>query len=1253
MRSDRDKRTDSEREIDEFLSSFETPVEELSADINSYLDDNDFAASDTITTDRIKFRFETPENAASFEPKPADTVSVIKNKPEKESAGSSSEDDFLADYTPAAVSGSASFDDDPALLFEDTASEHAGETVLNIEDDSAGGLSDESFENTLVSRITDTLYMEPISDQTVPEETVSVSAVQVPEEVSSSAEITENAETAENTETSETAEASAVVTASAAAAVSEEAAEKASGKKGRNKKSKAEKTADKSAAAPYKKGLGAALFLKPNPDYDPSQGKTYKKGNKTIRNKPMKVSFGKIIRDFVVVGLLCVLAGVIAFMSIVSTAPKINPKEIYSVIDTSSIIYDDQGKQVDTVFYTENRKIVPYSDMPEDLINAFVAIEDKTFWKHHGFNWTRMIGAVLSSVTGGGRISGTSTITQQLSRNVYLADIKSQRSIKRKVIEMYYAAKIEHALSKEEIIEAYLNTIYLGHGCYGVNAAAKTYFSKSVGDLSLIQCASLAALPQSPDTYALLRFADNASDISEDAKVIVKEPDTIVTNDISKDRRDLTLSLMLNQGYITQEQYDDNVGLSLNTFIEPTISSTNGTYSYFREYLVDTVIADLMEKYGMDYATAEHKVYTNGLQIYSTMDRTAQKTIVKEFKKSDNFPSISAIYKTDENGNMLNNDNKIALYNYDHFFDDDGNFTLSGKKNVRINDDGSVTIMKDRHLNIYQTEVDGGTDYSLEFKDYYMISKDNVYSIQGGYINVPTDYKSMDGDGNLVISADYFTDPLYEGSMKIDGDKLIITDDAYSLASRSIQPQAAMVIVGVGTGEVKAMVGGRTFKGQKLLNRAINPRQPGSSIKPLAVYGAALQKSYELAEGKQKWEIVDYGIDKQGKRGWGDYITVHSSVEDERTHIEGKDWPNNVTKSFSGKNTFKTAIQKSINTCAVKILLQVGAEYSMDQLHRFGITTAVDDASNPTNDINPAALALGAMCEGVKPLEMALAYASFPGGGKLNTPVCYTKVLDRNGEVLLESNSTQTEALNEGVAWIMTDVLKSVVRANGYDISEVVTGGKTGTTNDQYDIWFDGFTPTYAASLWIGTDQNVEMSSMSTVAAHLWAKIMKQIPKATEGEYAAQPSNVINVGGEYFTKGTETGLTSWSMAEQKKKERAAAKKKWLKEREKHKKWVDEVGHYKVIHHDAVTHEEKVLVTDAWDEEVTVGTGEYDEEGNEIMKTEIKHHDAVYETRTVEDSPAYDETTKEWVVDKKGYWEYEKGWRDGDFKYKGD
>jgi penicillin-binding protein 1A len=320
------------------------------------------------------------------------------------------------------------------------------------------------------------------------------------------------------------------------------------------------------------------------------------------------------------------------------------------------------------------------------------------------------------------------------------------------------------------------------------------------------------------------------------------------------------------------------------------------------------------------------------------------------------------------------------------------------------------------------------------------------------------------------------------------------------------------------------MVGTRNNKGEKLFNRATNPRQPGSSIKPLSVYSPALQKSYEYQKKGKKFPFKDTGYDSQGKRGWGDYITAISSVRDEKMVVNGKVWPQNFSRTYTGNKTFRTAIQQSINTCAVKILAQIGVEYSMDMVKKFGITTMVDDTSEPYNDVNLAALGLGAMTEGVTPLEMALAYATFPNGGVRNSGICYTKVTDGDGKVLLKGESKETKVMDKGVAFIMTDVLQTVVSdgiAFNAAISGERVGGKTGTTDQTWDIWFDGFTPKYAAALWIGTDDNTELNTTSSTAAALWGKIMGQVKRAKGGTYKSKPDNVILKNGEYFTKGTQ------------------------------------------------------------------------------------------------------------------------------------
>ena len=918
--------------------------------------------------------------------------------------------------------------------------------------------------------------------------------------------------------------------ASQASANAEDVSSNKGGK--RNKKNKSKTKGSKNNRGSFLtrliKGNGEPLkdrlFLKENPYYNKSLGASVVVNGKKVKNTPKVLSKGKIAKDLIILFAIFFVIAVLYTFVVISTAPKIDPENIYDSVAQSSVIYDDQDKKVSTVFYNQDRQLISYKDMPKNMINAFVALEDKTFWKHHGFNWTRMAGAVVQSFTGSGHISGTSTITQQLARNVYLPKIKSQRSIKRKILEMYYASQIERSLSKKQIIEAYLNTIYLGFGSYGVYSASHAYFSKDPKDLTLDECAALAALPQAPDTYALVKLVGKDSVTEGNTNIILRNPDTYIANDTSKNRRDTALKLMHEQGYITDKEFKAAYNKDLINFINPSVKSNKSVNSYFNEYVIDEVSHDLQKKYNISPEEAERMIYTGGLQIHSTMDSTAQSVITKEFETGSNFPSLVSIRK-DSSGNVVGANGTILLYDYNDSFNSDGDFTLKSDE-VTINKDGSVTIKRNKRLNIFTTKAGGKVNYSLEFKKQYVQENGTFYIYSGGFINVPSKYKKLDSDDNLVIDKSYFKD--FPKAMVKSGNILIIKPDAYSLNEKTIQPQAAMVVVEVGSGKIKAMVGGRGQSGSRLYNRALNPRQAGSSIKPLSVYGAALQKSFDYAEKGETWPFVDYKHDKQGVKSYGSYLTASSTIVDEQMTFNGKVWPKNASNSFTGPVTMRKGLQQSINTIAVKIQLQVGNEYSADMLKKFGLTTIV--TKGDTSDMNSAALALGGLTNGVIPLEMAQAYATFPNGGVRQSSIAYTKVTDRHGKVLLKSKSKKKKVMDEGVAFIMTDMLRTVVSngiAGAASISGVQAGGKTGTTNSNYDIWFDGFTPNYAASLWIGTDVNIKLSSMSGMAARLWGRIMNQVPNAKNGKYKSMPNDVVKVGSEYYTKGTEKGRSTY------------------------------------------------------------------------------------------------------------------------------
>lgn len=856
-------------------------------------------------------------------------------------------------------------------------------------------------------------------------------------------------------------------------------------------------------------------------------GQKHKKKKKHKLNKKQFLKF--LVCIFLAMALLCMTyVGVI-----IMKAPKIETDNIYSLLSQSSVLYDDKGEIIDNVFADQNRTIVEINQIPKNVQNAFIALEDKTFKTHHGFNIIRIFGAIKDALLGGGSISGTSTITQQLARNLYLTDTMQERSLSRKITEAYYAVILEKNLSKSEILEAYLNTVNFGSG-YGVQTAAQAYFSKDIEDVTLFEAAALAAMPQLPTTYALVKQV-SVDSITEDTDNLIKKNGdyAYVWNDTAASRIKLCLKLMLEQGYISQADYDEAVQTEIKDVVNPNADALNDVSNYFADYVITQVIQDLQDQLGYDHQKAQQMVYNGGLQIYTTMDSQAQSVIEKEYKKDDNFPQPIG-YSKDSKGNIRSKSGGTLLYAYSNYIESDGTFKLRSSE-YQWNDDGSLTIFAGKRLAIYNTTVGGKTDYSVELKSMYSIKNGKFYSIPGGYINIPQPYKSRDKDNNLVVSAQFFKD--YPDFFEKDGKKLSTKD--FSLRQKVIQPQSAMTIVDNKTGAIKAMIGGRKTTGRMLFNRATATRQPGSSIKPVAVYAPALQRSFDLQAAGETFPLVDNGFDQQGTNLWGDYITTASIVDDEPTRINGKYWPVNSYRSYRGLYTFRTALQQSVNVCAVKILAQVGVDYAFDIAERFGLTTLVKEGDS--NDLNLAALGMGGLTKGVSTLEMASAYSVFVNNGKLKSSTCYTKVTNKAGDMILEPQTTESDVLDAGVAWIMRNVLQTVVSegiGSYARVSGANVGGKTGTTSDSYDIWFDGFTANYSASIWIGTDVNIKLSSMSPKAATLWGKIMGQIDGAKGGTYSKRPGNVVSAaidtksgmlaveGGsttrtEYFTSGTQ------------------------------------------------------------------------------------------------------------------------------------
>jgi penicillin-binding protein 1A len=859
------------------------------------------------------------------------------------------------------------------------------------------------------------------------------------------------------------------------------------------------------------------------------QAASRKKGGK---KKKHRLNLGKFTKFILAVCLAFGFFLALFTVNVIAHTPKIDSNNIYSYLSEASVLYDQDGNAIDNVFIDDgNRVNVKYEDLPENLVNAVVAIEDKTFWKHHGFNVVRIFGAIWESVKSGEGIGGTSTITQQLARNVYLTDTKSVHSLNRKISEAYYTVLLESSLTKKQILEAYLNTIALGYNCYGVQSASQAYFSKDVSELNLLECAALAAIPKAPGDYALLkRIEKNQSGeaSSIDKKQILSETTDyymIYNGDISKNRRDTTLKFMEQQGYISQKQLDSVLTKDLKKYMNPPLDSMTSLSAYFCDYVISEVIDDLMAEYGYDETEAKDMLYRGGLKIYTTMDSNAQEAIEKAFANSDNFPSVANLRK-DSKGNLLSDKGKILLYNYNNYFKDDV-FTFKSS-DFKMDADGNMVILKGERLNLYKTTVAGATDYSIEFKSMYIQQDGVFYTIENGAILIPQQYKSQDADGNVVVDASFFED--YPEFMIKDGSTYKVKRGNYTLKQQVRQPQAAMVITDYHNGQIKAMAGGRNTTGRQLYNRALSPRQPGSAIKPMSVYSSALQLGMEAAAKGTPMTFKEY--DKNQKTAlYGSYFTAASLINDAPLKVEGRIWPKNWYSGYRGLMTLRKSVEQSVNVNAVRVFQQVGTKYAISQLQKFGITSVVTDTSSGVNDVNVAALALGGMSKGISPLEMSSAFGTFPNQGKYIEPIAYTKITNKNDEVLINKTSKTEQAIDKGVAFIMTDILKTTVSngiAGNAKTGNQVVGGKTGTTTDNFDAWFCGFTPQYSAALWIGNDVNIELSLGSPAAARLWGKIMHDVCAGMKGSYASRPSNVItsDVSGtkEYYIKGTEEGV---------------------------------------------------------------------------------------------------------------------------------
>ena len=653
--------------------------------------------------------------------------------------------------------------------------------------------------------------------------------------------------------------------------------------------------------------------------------------------------------------------------------------------NAATTIYDDSGENIVQYLsdYDSNRILVSSEEIPQNLKDAFVAIEDERFYQHNGIDLKGIGRAIINNIRSGGISQGASTITQQLIKNNVFnvgGETNIIAKIKRKIQEQYLALHAEKIHDKDYILTNYLNTINLGKGTLGVEAAAKYYFGKKASELTLSESAVLAGITKNP---AYLNPVDYPTENAERRLIILKK--------------------MLELNFITSEEYqealaDDTVYQRISDYRQ-TNSSTS-TYSYFTDALILQIVEDLQTRAGYTQQQAYELVYRGGLNIYSTQNLQLQSAADEIINDSDNYP-VKTKYSLEYNLEVKHADETTTAY------------TTSDLKK-------------------YFIKKTGKKDYS-------------------------TIYSSKDKMNKAVES--------YKKAILAEGD--VVTSETVHYA---LQPQLSYVLVDNNTSQIKVLVGGRGQKQDDLsLNRATSvSRQPGSTFKILSTYAPALDSG--------KMTLATVYDDAPYK--YEDGVSVH-----------------NYEKTYFGLTTIRDAIIDSDNVIAVKTLTDLTPKVGFNYLLQLGFTTL-----DQKNDITQS-LSLGGITDGVTNVELTAAYASIANKGEYNKATLYTKVTDSSGNIILENKVEPVRVMKESTAWLLTSAMEDVVKkGTGKEAklsSDMAVAGKTGTSSNNYDYWFCGYTPYYTASIWTGYDYNEDFASGCDYHKEIWAKIMNRIIKET------------------------------------------------------------------------------------------------------------------------------------------------------------
>ena len=648
----------------------------------------------------------------------------------------------------------------------------------------------------------------------------------------------------------------------------------------------------------------------------------------------------------------------------------------------SSKLYSGGGELVSD-FSSKKRIFVPYNAIPKKVIHAFLSAEDKNFFSHPGVDAKGIIRAVLRNISNiiyEKRLEGASTITQQVAKNFLLSN---EVSLNRKIKEAILAFRIERALSKERILELYLNQIYLGQGAYGIASASLEYFDKPISKLDYAEASLLAALPKAPSKYNPFKNID-----------------------LAKYRRDLVIRNLYDNSYISYKKYKK----LLNTKI--ILKKRKKIYLEDARYYVEDVRKFIVEKYGFD------KVYKQGFNIKTPINLEIQTIATQSLRD--------------------------GLIQYDK---------RKGWRGPLLNKKDTNNWNND--LKKYHLEKSIGWNLAI-------IKKINKF-----FVEIETDQKIA---GKIEYQDVSWTKKELDKLFKV-GDVVYVNKIKDNIFSLKQLPKAngGIVVMNPFTGRVIAMSGGFSFKRSEFNRATQASRQPGSAFKPF-IYALALENNFTPST-----LILDAPI-----------------VLDQGEDL--KMWkPENYGKKFYGPSTLRTGLEKSRNVMTVRIAQELGLKK---------ISTFSKQLKIYENPEELMSISLGSAETTL--LKLTTAYCSFINGGKLIEPIFVDRIQDSEGNTIYNSEKRVCKKCNEisflgeeipkitdnfpqifsaETAYQVTSMLEGAVqRGTGRKLKDLNLdlAGKTGTTNENTDAWFVGFTSNLVVGVYVGFDEPKSLGRYET-----------------------------------------------------------------------------------------------------------------------------------------------------------------------------